>query len=238
MIEAVFAVNCRICCLGLHVTYLVNTAILLQLSKYYLLNCSSIAVPIGHSLNLNDLVFNATVPLSTWTQLCYQCSVAVLQSPLTLYLIPEHRTMHTGSVFFFIKCWPYTTNIHCIELLIFFFIKGSHESICVFLLLLQEDMYFLKLELDPSWCTVHWQLPLKRTGSGGMKVLSLGHLIKSCSFHFSLSCLLPPNCHPPFFSPQCMDHPKMITRDKIWHSRNINVWTFVLPPKNRSNCSS
>ena len=54
MIEAVFAVNCKICCLGLHVTYLENTAILLQLSIYYLLKCSSIAVPIGHSLNLND----------------------------------------------------------------------------------------------------------------------------------------------------------------------------------------
>ena len=30
----------------------------------------------------------------------------------------------------------------------------------------------------------------------------------------------------------------MIRKDKICHSRNINVWTFVLPPKNRSNCSS
>ena len=134
--------------------------------------------------------------------------------------------MHTGSVFFFIKCWPYTTNIHCIALLIFFY-----EPICGFLLLLQEDMYFLRLELDPSWCTVHWQLPLKRTGSGGMKVLSLGHLIKSCSFHFSLSCLLPPNCHPPFFSPQCMDHPKMISKNRIWHSRNKTCELLCCLPK-------
>ena len=150
MIEAVFAVSCKICCLGLHVTYLVNTAILLQLSIYYLLKCSSIAVPIGHSLNLNDLVFNATVPLSTWTQLCYQCNIAVLQSPLTLYLIPEHRTMHTGSVFFFHN---HKHPLHCIADLflskglmsLFVFSYYSCKKTCIF--------WDLNLTLAGAQCT-------------------------------------------------------------------------------------
>ena len=103
--------------------------------------------------------------------------------------------------------------LHCIAD-IFYLHRVSLVYLC-FPSTLKEDMYFLRLDIDPSWCTVHWQLPLKRTGSGGMKVLSLGHLIKSCSFHFSLSCLHPPNCHPPFFSPQCMDHPKLLEKIKF-----------------------